>query len=91
MMWMLSQRPSFSTCLEENTMIINNYAINEHDRKKLEPGDVIVCGGIRAEISRIIHQDWWIEEGFQIEFYDTNGKYRSWKQHIDGGRVIPKE
>ena len=67
-------------------MIINNYAINEHDRKKLEPGDVIVCGGSGSGKTMSVS-----EEGFQIEFYDTNGKYRSWKQHIDGGRVIPKE
>ena len=58
---------------------------------ELEPGDTIVCKGIKATIKEIKYQEWWADYGFIIEFIDTNGNYRNWKQCIDGGRVIPKE
>lgn len=61
------------------------------DSFQLEPGDTIVCKGIRATIKEIKYQDYFHNDGFTIEFIDTNGNYRSWKQHIDGGKVIPKE
>ena len=60
------------------------------DIYKLEPGDTIVCKGIRSTIKEIKYQDYWYNNGFITEFIDTNGNYRSWKQCIDGGRVIPK-
>lgn len=31
------------------------------------------------------------ERGFGLEFRDTNGIYRSYKQRFDGGYVISKE
>lgn len=58
---------------------------------QLEPGDTIVCKGIRVTIKEIKYQDYFHDDGFITEFTDTNGNYRSWKQYIDGGRVIPKE
>lgn len=59
--------------------------------KELEVGDTIVCKGIKATIASITFQEYWGEdEGFYTEFRDTNGKYRNWKQYIDGGYVIPK-
>ena len=57
----------------------------------LEPGDTIVYKGIQATIKEIKDQEYWNNYGFITEFTDTNGNYRSWKQHIDGGKVIPKE
>ena len=57
----------------------------------LEPGDTIVCKGIKATIKEIKDQEYWNDYGFITEFIDTNGNYRSWKQGIDGGKVIPKE
>jgi hypothetical protein len=56
----------------------------------LEPGDVIICKGIRAEIAQITFQEYWEGEGFYTEFTDTHGVYRNWKQWVDGGEVIPK-
>lgn len=57
----------------------------------LEPGDTIVCKGIKATIKEIKYQEWWDNYGFITEFTDTNGNYRSWKQGVDGGKVIPNE
>ena len=72
-------------------MIKNENAAYEHERCKLEPGDKIVCKGIKATIKEILFQEWYEDTGFITEFTDTNGNYRSWKQGIDGGKVIPKE
>lgn len=57
----------------------------------LEPGDTIICQGIRATIKEIEFQEYWMGHGFITEFTDTNGVYRNWKQEVDGGKVIPKE
>ena len=57
----------------------------------LEPGDTIICKEIKATIKEIKYQEWWNDYGFIVEFIDTNGNYRSWKQGADGGKVIPKE
>ena len=61
------------------------------DIYKLEPGDTIVCKGIKATIKEIKYQDYFHDDGFTTEFIDTNENYRSWKQYIDGGKVISKE
>ena len=61
------------------------------DSFQLEPGDTILCKGIKATIKEIKNQEYWNDYGFITEFIDTNGNYRSWKQGIDGGKVIPKE
>ena len=61
------------------------------DMLQLEPGDTIVCKGIKATIKEITYQEYWDREGFIVEFIDINGKYRSWKQYVDGGNVIQKE
>lgn len=62
----------------------------DRDNFVLEPGDAIVCKGIKAIIKEIEFQDYWEGYGFIIEFTDTNGNYRSWKQEVDGGYVIDK-
>ena len=61
------------------------------DSFQLEPGDTIICKGIKTTIKEIKYQEWWNDYGFIVEFIDTNGNYRSWKQGADGGKVIPKE
>ena len=61
------------------------------DSFQLEPGDTILCKGIKAIIKEIEFQEYWEGYGFITEFTDTNGNYRSWKQGVDGGKVIPKE
>lgn len=73
---------------EEENMIINNKAVRECDRRKLEPGDKIVCQGIETIIAEIKYQEYWEDSGFIAEFIDTNGIYRNWKQQFDGGYVI---
>lgn len=72
-------------------MIKNTNAIYEHERFKLEPGDTIICKGIRATIKEISFQEWYHDTGFITEFRDTNGVYRSWKQYLDGGKIIEKQ
>lgn len=56
-------------------------------RRKLVPGDIVVCKGIRTEIKEITFQEFWEGEGFYTAFFDTTGIYRSWKQWYDGGYV----
>lgn len=63
----------------------------DRDVYELEHGDTIICQGIKATIKEIKFQEYWEGYGFITEFTDTNGNYRSWKQGIDGGKVIPKE
>lgn len=61
------------------------------DIPTLEPGDTIICKGIKATIKEIEFQEYWKDYGFITEFIDTDGNYRSWKQGVDGGKIIPKE
>lgn len=56
---------------------------------KARKGDIVECMGICATIDKILYQDFW--ENWDIEFIDTNGNYRHWKQGFDGGRLIQKE
>lgn len=64
--------------------------INKCPVLELEPGDAICCKGIEAIIKEITYQDYY-KGYFETEFTDTTGKYRSWKQIYDGGRVIDKD
>ena len=58
------------------------------EMKKAMPGDIVSCKGIKATIAEIHEQYWHCLDGCGIEFTDTNGRYRMWKQHADGGRLI---
>ena len=47
--------------------------------RDLKPGDIVHVQGIICEIAEIAWQEPY------LEFRDTNGIYRSWKQNFDGG------
>lgn len=52
----------------------------------LQAGDIVHVQGITCTIKEITWQEpfeW--RNAYYLEFRDTNGVYRSWKQNIDGG------
>ena len=54
--------------------------------RDLRPGDVVHCQGIICTIKEIAWQEpWEMRKAYYLEFRDTNGVYRSWKQNFDGG------
>lgn len=72
---------------------INAMKIKENTRKA-RPGDIVIVNGITCTIREILYQEFgpsdrndgtcdWI-----MEFIDTEGKYRNWKQYFDGGVII---
>ena len=58
-------------------------------RKQARRGDMVACMGIVVTIENILYQEFF--EDWDIEFIDTDGNYRHWKQYFDGGRLIPKK
>lgn len=57
--------------------------------KELKVGDLIICQGIRCVIGEIAWQEpWSMRQAYCLEFRDTDGVYRSWKQNIDGGKAF---
>jgi len=61
------------------------------DKKIAKRGDKICCNGITVEIDIIFSQDYYPHDGWDVEFDDTTGEYRRWKQYQDGGELIPKK
>ena len=60
--------------------------------RDLRSGDIIHCGGVTCEIKTVIDQEpWEWRNAHYLEFWDTNGNYRSWNQAIDGGYAELKE
>lgn len=60
-------------------------------KRQLTEGDTIKCLGITATIKTISFQEpWEWREAWYLEFTDTNGIYRSWKQNFDGGKAYDK-
>lgn len=59
-------------------------------KREIEVGDAIHCKGFRAIVNEIVFQDFFGADGFEIEFIDSEGKCRVWKQRFDHGYVIPK-
>ena len=50
-------------------------------------GDKVSCMGITAEIGKLYYSDHY-DGQWDIEFVDTTGQYRHWKQIYDGGTYI---
>ena len=68
----------------------------EDIKRKLEPGDKIICKSQRIEIAEILYQNIYKDKFatsesdksyIDIEFKDVKGEYRHWKSSIDGGCV----
>lgn len=59
-------------------------------KRELTVSDKIWCKGIVAEIAEIVFQDDYGKDGLEVEFIDTEGKCRLWKQRFDGGYVLAK-
>ena len=57
---------------------------------KAKAGDRITVKGITFEIQKVLSQDYFEGDGWDIELRDTTGMYRHWKQWLDGGRLISK-
>ena len=55
-------------------------------------GATIVCGGIVAVVNKVLYAEYWDRYGWDIEFIDTEGNYRHWKQWDDLGVIhMPKK
>ena len=64
----------------------------EEVKRQLEIGDTIKCQGITATIADIAFQEPWDwRNAWYLEFTDTKGVYRSWKQNCDGGTAYDKD
>lgn len=62
-------------------------------RTYTKPGDIVKCPLVRhpVTIKKIYSCDYYgpkKDEGWQIEFEDTDDVYRAWKQRCDGGELI---
>ena len=58
-------------------------------KRQLKVGDTIICQGIKATIKEVAFQEpWEWREAWYLEFRDTKGVYRSWKQLDDGGYAV---
>lgn len=59
--------------------------------KEAKPGDQISACGKLVTIAKILYQEYWeTRDLWDIEFIDTKGNYRHWKQSYDGGHFLPK-
>lgn len=57
--------------------------------KRVRTGDKILCMGAVVTIGKILYQEYF--DDWDIEFIDTAGYYRHWKQYFDGGQLIRKK
>ena len=58
-------------------------------KRQLKVGDTIKCAGITATIAEISFQEpWEWRQAWYIEFTDTDGNYRNWRQNDDGGKAF---
>ena len=55
---------------------------------KIDVGDTVIARGIKVVVGEIIYQEYYDETGYSIEFIDSRGDYRDWKQSVDGGQLI---
>lgn len=49
-------------------------------------GKTITCQGVRATIAIVYYAECY-DDLWDIEFRDTNGVLRNWKQEFDGGHI----
>ena len=56
---------------------------------KVRKGDKICALGITVTIEKVLYWDCFDDE-YDVEFIDTAGNYRHWKQWEDGGFLIKK-
>ena len=61
----------------------------EDTTMKAKVGDKVSAMGITAEIGKIIYQ-FYFNGAWDIEFVDSYGNYRHWKQEFDGGKLIQR-
>lgn len=62
--------------------------------KVAEVGDKITCMNTTVTIGRIAYQEFYpTDDGgwWDIEFWDTDNNYRSWKSGVDGGCIRGKK
>ena len=60
-------------------------------------GDQVKVRGITYTIAELYYAEYYGNErrplpddGWMIEFIDTNGGYHNWKQYLDGGEFISR-
>ena len=85
-------RSKMRTIYSSHTIIYTLYVAVKRKARRvismrdLKPGDVVHVQGIVCEIAEIAWlEPWDWREAYYLEFRDTNGIYRSWKQNFDGG------
>lgn len=63
-------------------------------KMECKAGDIVKVQGREYVIQKIIYQDFWErgvdDDGWMIEFIDSQGAYHYWKQYLDGGKLIMK-
>lgn len=57
----------------------------------VRPGDSVVVNGKTVTIFNIYEASYEPWMGWEVEFTDTNGKYRHWRQRLDGGELVRKK
>ena len=70
--------------------------MNKANRKKgddemrymIEKGDLIKANGLSIRVDKVIHCDYFYPEGYEIDFIDTYGNRRHWRQWLEGGSVV---
>ena len=54
-----------------------------------EKGDRIHAHGITVTIDKLYYSEF-LDGTWDIEFVDSDGHYRHWKQYYDGGEFLPQ-
>lgn len=62
---------------------------------QVKPGDAVRIAGRTFTIERVFSADYYgnpkypsPDDGWFIEFTDTNSMYHYWKQYLDGGELL---
>ena len=62
-----------------------------NSRDMVTKGCTIKCRGLSVTIDEVLDAHHYENEGWFIEMIDTDGKYRYWKQYMDGGEIYPSD